>query len=146
MDEFIATEINEFTRWYKLPAKIEVPAIIPTPEFSIPPPAPAQQVANVQPILRAQLSKWKLPVIQLTCGPSSTKPQNTEEIPDSETESEYETETESEYESEYETEIYEDESESYEDDYQQNYHAPDWIRQLKAISEPKGMLNLFLKK
>ena len=95
---------------------------------------------------KSYICVWKLPVIQLTCGPSSTESQNAEEIPDSETESEYETETESEYESEYETEIYEDESESYEDDYQQNYHAPDWIQQLKAISEPKCMLNLFLKK
>ena len=62
MDKFVANEINEFTRIYKLPANIEVPAIIPTPEFSILPPSPAQQVANVQPIPRVQLSKWKLPI------------------------------------------------------------------------------------
>ena len=146
MDKFIANEINEFPRRYKLPAYIEVPAIIPTPEFSIPPPAPAHHVANVQPIPRTQISKWKLPVIQLTCGPSSAVFQSADEIQDSETESEYETGTKSEYESEYETESYEDESESYEDDYQQNHHAPDWIQQLKAISQPKCMLNLFLKK
>ena len=72
MDDFIANEISEFQRRYKLPAKIEV-QIIPTPEISIPPPAPAQQVANVQSVLRMQLSKWKLPVIQLTCDPSSAE-------------------------------------------------------------------------
>ena len=81
MDKFITNEINEFTHRYKLPAKIEV-QIIPTPEFLIPPPAPAQKVANVQPIPRAQLSKWKLPVIQLTCGPSTAKPQKVESEPE----------------------------------------------------------------
>ena len=137
MDDFISREIAEFTRRYKLPAKIE----IPVPELTTPPHAQAREVAIAQPMPQPQISKWKLPVIQLTTDPSSTESQSAEEPPDSE----IETETESEYESE----SYEDESSG--DDYQQNYMAAtsDWIQQLnaaKALAQPKGLLNLILKK
>ena len=111
MDEFINREIAEFTQRYKLPAKIPIPASIPEPEFSIPQPTPAQDVAHAQPMPRVQISKWKLPVIQLTCGQPSDDSGSAEELPDepsTDYSSETETETESDYSSETETESEDD--------------------------------------
>ena len=134
MDEFINREIAEFQRRYKLPASI------PAPEFSIPQPTPAQEVAHVQPMPRAQISKWKLPVIQLTCGQPSESSGSAEELPDS---------TESDYSGDYyESDYSETETES-EDDYQ-NKHTEFMLRlaqQMRAKNPqaPKSTLNLFKK-